>query len=53
VAFSRWTGEEADTYLRHVDAQRAVRATEGWALDLSWLADQGLALPPALAAFAR
>lgn len=49
----RWSPDEADTYLRHLDAQRAIRSGDGWALDVSWLEGQALAVPPALSALSR
>ena len=49
----RWDAEEADTYLRHLDAQRAVRSGAGWALDAGWLEGQGVTVPPALRALGR
>ena len=49
----RWNAEEADTYLRHLDAQRAVRLGAGWALDAGWLEGQGVEVPPALRALGR
>ena len=49
----RWNADEADTYLRHLDAQRAVRSGAGWALDAGWLEGQGVEVPSALKALDR
>lgn len=44
----RWTATDAEVYLLYVKRMRSVWMQEGWKLDLNWLEQQGLIVPPAL-----
>ena len=46
--WSRWGEGDAEAYLRFTDMVRMVRLHQDWALDVSWLLGQGVAIPPKL-----
>ncbi|PRW60715.1 single-stranded-DNA-specific exonuclease [Chlorella sorokiniana] len=48
-----WSPADVQLYLAHIDHLAAARSSQqGWRLDLQWLQERGVALPPPLAALA-
>lgn len=46
-----WSPADVQLYLSHIDHVAAARSSQqGWGLDLQWLQERGVALPPPLAA---
>ena len=44
----RWSEDDAEAYLKHIDVVRMLRARDEWKLELGWLETQGVAVPAAL-----
>jgi len=44
----RWSEDDAEAYLKHIDVVRMLRAREEWRLELGWLETQGVDIPAAM-----